>query len=139
MRFWIALAVMTYLGGMAAGCAATPERYQLVKQEARLTEGGDVDLRCLRERADLSPFESGQVTLFVQIKKHLGTTDEKPVKQLLKMMAKEPMVEGCVMSLAEDFTSEAISLAKRNGILLLDGESISKLCFQALGRRLTIG
>ena len=31
-------------------------------------EGGDVDLRCVREHADISPFESGQTTLLVQVK-----------------------------------------------------------------------
>jgi hypothetical protein len=101
--------------------------------------GGDVDLKCIRERSNLSPFESGQVTLFVQVKKHAGTTDAHAVRQLVQMMRDEPGADGCVMSLADDFTTEAKQLAKREGILLLNGESLTRLCLQGLGRRLTIG
>ncbi|KPL00793.1 MAG: hypothetical protein AMJ91_03215 [candidate division Zixibacteria bacterium SM23_73_3] len=89
--------------------------------------GGDVDLRCTRERTDLSPFEAGQTILFVQVKKHLGTTDEWAVKQLLKMIEKEPEADGCVMSLADSFSKEAQTLADRNGILLMNGDTICRL------------
>ena len=101
--------------------------------------GGDVDLKCIRERSNLSPFESGHVTLFVQVKKHTGTTDARAVKQLVQMMTYEPGADGCVMSLADDFTTEAKQLAKSEGILLLNGESLTRLCLQGLGRRATIG
>ena len=65
--------------------------------------GGDVDLRCVRQRSDSSPFEAGEALLFVQIKKHEGKTDEWAVNQLLKMIEKEPAADGCVMSLAGGF------------------------------------
>lgn len=44
MRFRIALVVMICLAGLATGCAATPDRYQFVKQEAKLTDGQNVDV-----------------------------------------------------------------------------------------------
>jgi hypothetical protein len=40
------------------------------------SDGGDVDLQCARSRIDPSPFEAGQVNLFVQVKKYTGTTDD---------------------------------------------------------------
>ena len=71
------------------------------------SEGGDVDLQCARSRIDLSPFEAGQVNLFVQVKKYTGTTDDLAVRQVLKMMEKDQTADGCVMSLGDDFTPEA--------------------------------
>ena len=113
--------------------------YSIVARNQYDREGGDIDLRCVRERSSLSPFESGQVTLFVQVKKHTGTSDAHAVEQLLRMMKREPGADGCVMTLAENYTTEAAALAKKEGILLLNGESTRRLLLQALGRRLTIG
>ena len=101
-------------------------------------KGGDVDLQCVRNRSNISSFESGEDKLFIQIKKHSGDTNEKPVNQLIKMMKKDPDAHGCVMSLAENYTREARKLADINGILLLNGKSILTLLLQALGERLTI-
>ena len=44
MQFWTAVGLMTCLVWVAAGCAATPEHYQLVREEQRLTPGQRVDL-----------------------------------------------------------------------------------------------
>ncbi|MBW8003192.1 MAG: restriction endonuclease [Planctomycetes bacterium] len=90
-------------------------------------KGGDVDLWCTRERSDISPFETGQVTLFVQVKKHEGSTDEEAVKQVLQLMKENLTADGCVMSLADDFTRKAQELAEQNGVLLLEGNSIARL------------
>ena len=112
--------------------------YTVVGRNQFNREGGDIDLRCVRERSNLTPFEGGEVTLFVQIKKHTGTTDVAAVKQLLSMMTDEPEADGCVMSLADDFTPDAKKLAEDNGVLLLNGDSIRRLLLQSLGKRLTI-
>jgi len=113
----------------------TESGYSIERRNIYNKVGGDVDLKCVRERSNISPFESGQVTLFVQIKKHAGTTDDTAVKQLLQMMKDEPAADGCVISLADDYTADAKELAKRHDILLLNGKSLSQLCLQVLGRR----
>jgi hypothetical protein len=93
--------------------------------------GGDIDLRCVRDRSDASPFEAGQTVLFVQVKKHIGTTDLGAVQQLVKMIAKEPGADGCVMSLADNFSAEAVALAGTE-IQLLNGEEICELLLDNL-------
>ena len=97
-------------------------------------EGGDVDLRCVREHADISPFESGQTTLLVQVKKHTGTTDRHAVEQVRRMMRQYPSAEGCVMSLADSFSEEAEELARIHGILLMGGDEICRLLLDELAK-----
>lgn len=98
-------------------------------------KGGDVDLRCRRARGDTSPFEGGDVTLFVQIKKHKGATDEVAVRQVLKMMEAEPHADGCVMSVADDYTDSAKKLADGNAIVLLDKSAICSQLLSLLAGR----
>lgn len=112
--------------------------YKIVGRNIYDGQGGDVDLKFVRERSNISPFESGQVMLFVQVKKHDGVTDETAVRQLLNMMKKEPGADGCVMSLADGFTQEAIDLAVKEGILLLDGYAVTRLCLQELGKQISL-
>jgi len=109
--------------------------YRVVRRNQYDSEGGDVDLRCVRERSDASPFEAGQTTLCVQVKKHTGTTDDSSVKQLLAMIADEPSVDGCVMSLGNSFTEEAQEMANNNGILLMTGDIVCRLLLEELGRQ----
>lgn len=90
-------------------------------------KGGDIDLTCTRLRRDFSPFEYGETRLFVQAKKHNGTSDQEAVLQLIKMMEKDQAADGCVMSLANDFTEDARKMAESNGVLLLTGETICRL------------
>ncbi len=104
--------------------------YQVVAQNQFDGKGADVDRRCVRERTDLTPFEAGQVLLFVQIKKHVGETDHVAVDQLIKAMETEAAAEGCVMSLATRFSAEAQRLAQENGIVLMNGETICSLVLQ---------
>ncbi|HSL03206.1 MAG TPA: restriction endonuclease [Nitrospiraceae bacterium] len=105
--------------------------YRVVGENQFNKKGGDIDLRCVRDRSETSPFEVGQTHLFVQLKKHQGTTDEEAVNQLLSMIASEP-ADGCVMSLADDFSETAMELAKNNGIPLVNGENICRLLLQRL-------
>jgi|GEM_PF-1623346 len=101
--------------------------YEIVEKHVFDRKGGDVDLRCVRSRSDLSPFEAGEVKLVVQVKKHKGTTDHQAVEQLLKMMEKEEREpDGCVLSLADGFTDKAQKLAENNGIVLMAGDDICK-------------
>jgi len=93
-------------------------------------------IRCSRQRTDTSPFESGETTLLVQVKKHSGKTDEWAIKQLVATMEKEPTADGCVMSLADGFTVEAEAVAQQHGIMLMEGKTICRLL---LGRLTSTG
>ena len=106
--------------------------YRIAARNQYDSAGGDVDLRCVRERSDASPFEAGQTLLFVQVKKHVGTTDDWSVNQLLKMIAQEPLADGCVMSLGESFTEVASDLAEKNGILLMTGDTVCRLLLEEI-------
>jgi hypothetical protein len=106
--------------------------YTVVGRNVFDGEGGDVDIHCTRKRADASPFETGDVTLFVQVKKHEGITDEIAVHQLVEMMSKDTSADGCVMSLAEDFSHEAKELAEQNDILLMNGTAVCKLALRGM-------
>lgn len=110
------------------------EGYEIVERNQYDGQGGDVDLVCKRSRQDTSIFESGDVTLFVQIKKHEGETDEEAVSQVIKMLKKQPEAHGCVMSTADGFTDEAIRLADTNGIVLLDRHEICGLLMSLLSK-----
>lgn len=94
--------------------------------------GGDADLECVRDRQETSPFESGETRLYVQIKKHTGVTDDEAVRQLLKIMEHDQSADGCVMSLAKNFTEAAQQLAEDNGITLLNGPRICGLMLAEL-------
>lgn len=106
--------------------------YRIERRHIYDSQGGDADFHCTIERTDLSPFEPGQTILFVQVKKHSGTTDENAVQQLLQMIKKEPRADGCVMSLADSFTKKAEELAEKNGILLMNGDTICRLLLKNL-------
>jgi hypothetical protein len=106
--------------------------YTVVGRNVFDGEGGDVDIHCTRKRGAASPFEAGTVTLFVQVKKHEGITDEIAVSQLVKMMAKDVTADGCVMSLAEDFSPKAKELAKQNDILLMNGAAVCTLALRSM-------
>ena len=110
--------------------------YEIEARNQYDRQGGDVDLRCKRSRRDTSIFEGGDVTLFVQVKKHDGITDDGAVRQVLTMIEREPQADGCVMSMAEDFTSEAKRLAEGNGIVLLDRHEICGLLMPLLSQRM---
>ena len=99
-------------------------------------QGGDADLRCRRSRRDTSPYEGGDVTLFVQIKKHERETDEWAVEQVLKMMEAEPHADGCVMSAADGYTDSAKKRADGNAIVLLDKSAICSQLLPLLAGRL---
>ena len=101
--------------------------YKIENRNQYDRQGGDIDLRCIRSRRDISIFESGEITLCVQIKKHWEKTNEDAVKQVLKMLDNEPRADGCVMSMADGFTDEAIRLAESNGIVLLNRDDICGL------------
>ena len=109
--------------------------YEIESRNQYDRQGGDVDLRCRRSRSDTFVFESGEVTLFVQIKKHEENTDEYAVNQVLKMLEKESSADGCVMSMADGFTDEAIRLAKDHGIVLLNSDEICRLLMPHLSQR----
>lgn len=111
------------------------EGYEIVKNNWYDRQGGDVDLVCKRSRQDTSIFESGDVTLFVQIKKHEGETDEGAVSQVIKMLKKQPEAHGCVMSTADGFTAKAKDLARDYGIVLLDRHEICGRLMSLLSKR----
>ena len=106
--------------------------YEIVRRNKFNRQGGDVDLVCRRLRSDTSFFESGDVTLFVQVKKYEGMANEEAVNQVIGMLNDDPQAVGCVMSTADDYTSEAKRLAESNGIILLNKDSISSLFLKLL-------
>ena len=81
--------------------------YTVVRRHMFDGKGGDVDIHCTRKRTMTSPFETGDVNLYVQVKKHDGKTDEEAVTQLIRMLENEPLAEGCVMSAADGFSEKA--------------------------------
>lgn len=93
-------------------------------------EGGDVDF--VLGRADVSPFETDETVLFVQVKKHTDETGPKAVRQVLQMMDREPDAGGCVITLADRFSDEARQLAEDNGIALIDGTTACRLLMKEL-------
>ena len=93
-------------------------------------EGGDVDF--VLNRAKVSPFETEETTLFVQVKKHSGQTGEKAVRQVLEMMRRQADAGGCVITLADGFSDEAQDLAVNNGIGLISGETVCRLLIEDL-------
>lgn len=101
--------------------------YKIVNRNFYDGAGGDADLVCEKDRSNISPFEQGQDILYVQIKKHKGTTNEGAIDQLLKMIEKNENAKGCVITLADNFTKEAINIADEEGIVLMDGNTISEL------------
>jgi Holliday junction resolvase-like predicted endonuclease len=92
--------------------------------------GGDVDFVLTRD--EVTPFETDETVLFVQVKKHTGKTGVGAVKQVVQMMEKEPDAGGCVITLADRFSDEAQELAERNGIALIDGSTTCRLLMQRL-------
>lgn len=106
--------------------------YEIEARNQYDRQGGDIDLRCKRPRRDTSIFESGDVVLFVQVKKHEGTTDDTGVRQVIQMIEREPHADGCVMSMADEFTAAARQLADSNGIVLLDRHDICALLLPQL-------
>jgi hypothetical protein len=106
--------------------------YEVVEKNRYDKLGGDFDLRCVRSRTSASPFESGDVNLYVQAKKYEGTTDEQAVQQLLKMMEKDATADGCVMSLGDDYSAKAVELAAQNDITLMNGRAICQLLLKTM-------
>ena len=110
--------------------------YRIVARNQFDGRGGAADLVCTRVRSELSRFETGDVTLYVQIKKHQGETDVDAVRQVISMLQGRPDADGCVMSAADGFTNEARKLAKKHGIALLNSIEICRLLMPLLSEYL---
>jgi HJR/Mrr/RecB family endonuclease len=106
--------------------------YTVTNRNIYNRQGGDLDIICVRDRTETSPFEAGQTTLCVQVKKHNGVTDKTAVDQIIQMMRDYPGADGCVMSLGDGFTEEAQQLAQLHGVLLMNGDELSRLLLKAL-------
>ena len=52
------------------------------------------------------------------------------------MLEKEPLADGCVMSIADDITDEAMRLDNNNGIALLNRHEICRLLVSYLSERI---
>ena len=103
--------------------------YEVVDRNKYNREGGDLDLICKREGRD---FETGDVTLCIQIKKHEGETGEAAVDQVIGMLPDWPDAHGCVMSAADGFTEDAKKKARVHGIKLLNRRDIFRLLMPQL-------
>ncbi len=103
--------------------------YKVVDRNRYNREGGDLDLICQREG---TVFETGDVTLCIQIKKHEKKTGEEAVGQVVGMLEDRPSAHGCVMSAADGFTEEAEKMADDHGIALLNRRDIFRLLMPQL-------
>lgn len=110
----------------------TAAGYSVVRRNEHDSIGGDVDLRCSRQRDQLSAFSVRSETLLVQIKKHVGETNNEGIDQLLSKLEEEPESEGCVISLGGRFSAEAQEKASENGIALLDKKMVAQLLLKEL-------
>jgi len=110
--------------------------YRIEERNRYDGQGGDVDLVCKRARGETSIFETGEVTLFVQVKKHGGKSDAEGVKQVVAMQQRERDADGCVMSSADGFTEAARDVAKLHGIALLGKRDICRLAMPILADQL---
>jgi HJR/Mrr/RecB family endonuclease len=106
----------------------TSAGYEIERKHQYDGEGGDVDF--VLRRSDVSPFETEETLLFVQVKKHSGETGRESVQQVLQMMNQEPDASGCVITLADEFTDDARTLAENNGIALMDGPKACRLLIE---------
>ena len=103
--------------------------YRVVGRNRYNREGGDLDLICQR---DGTVFETGDVTLCIQIKKHEEETGAAAVNQVVGMLEDRPSADGCVMSVADGFTEEAQEVARNHGIVLLNRHGICRLLMPQL-------
>ncbi len=104
--------------------------YRVVDKNVFDGTGGDIDLRCERDAPDSCLFETERRVLLVQVKKYQGTTGPNAVEQLLRMGEQD--ADYCVMSLGDDFSDEAIELAKKHQVKLMNGEEICGLLLDYL-------
>lgn len=73
----------------------------------------------------VSIFEKSDTKLLVQVKKYEGETGDYDVNQLIKLINVDPLNDkGCVISLGDTFSPNAINLAMDNNIALIDGETV---------------
>jgi len=106
----------------------TSAGYEVEREHQYDGKGGDVDF--VLRRSDVSPFEMEETLLFVQVKKHSGETGRGAVQQVLRMMKQEPDANGCVVTLADEFTDDARTLAENNGIALINGPTACRLLIE---------
>ncbi|OLS38931.1 hypothetical protein BTR22_04615 [Alkalihalophilus pseudofirmus] len=96
--------------------------------------GGDIDLVCTKEVPLYTPFEPStmEVTYYIQVKKHKGTTGATGVKQLNQMVDHLPRESGkhvqkILLSLADDFSEGCKKLADESEVLLIDGMTFAEM------------
>ena len=114
------------------GDVITASGYEIERRN-HYADGGDADFVCRRTSGDASPFgERGR--LFVQVKRHAGTTGVHAIEQVIKA-ADGKDADMCVITLADEFNDAAIKLADDNGVVLIAGLEVCQLVLQRLGDR----
>jgi hypothetical protein len=116
--------VKWYLGRVGASQAEIPAKNERNKE-------GDADV--------VATFDSIRTAIYVQVKFHNGTSDAWGVKQVLAYRTSEAatnFAEGysqiCwVISTADNFSEEAIEIAIRENIQLINGEQFAAMLLQA--------
>jgi len=108
--------------------------YKVIDRNIFDGKGSDTDLLLNYQSTenDTNPFINEDKRVHVQIKRHSGTTDAEAVNQILAEIEKEPLKEGIVITLAEDFTAKAKELAEDNGILLINGKRLCEILLAKL-------
>ncbi|WP_404405134.1 restriction endonuclease [Jeotgalibacillus malaysiensis] len=101
--------------------------YELVKRNCFDRDGGDADAIFFNHGEHETPFGPAKSYLFVQIKKHRGTTREHAFHQLIKIMQTKSDLTpatGCVITLADSFAEEALKLGSDEGIRSINGPEL---------------
>lgn len=116
-------------------CRELIESYGYIFEKShKYQNGGDADLIFEIPDDITSPFELSMSKLYVQIKKHSGTSDEKAILQLLKIMEEYKTTnisQGCAITLGE-FSKKALELAEQNDIVTINGDDLVELIITGL-------
>jgi predicted Mrr-cat superfamily restriction endonuclease len=85
---------------------------------------GDCDVEAI--------FDALNLTISVQVKYHVGKTDEWSIQQIQDYWQNEPNVENMtwarwVISSADDFSDKAKEEAQKNNVILINGSDFSKM------------
>lgn len=133
-------------GEMAKKChevltkQVSPYQLECMVRDYFIQNGGSADVLAKNytdKKGDcdvVADFPSLRLTIFVQVKRHYGVTDDWSVRQIIDYSkSRSETTEdnwsyvNWVVTLATDFSAEAKALAKAHGVVLINGEQFSRM------------
>ena len=84
------------------------------------SDEGDIDVLAVYDMG--APQTEASIKVGIQVKQHSGETDCQAVRQLIPRIEGGEIALGCVVTTAETFSKEAVDLAEKYNILLVDRE-----------------